>query len=64
MAWQLYTKFWTENSIGEHTEGPWVLRGTFDTKEDANAKANEYSRWSSTGGCWAWVKEVPSCPSA
>lgn len=52
-VYRVWTKFWTENSIGEQTEGPWVPREVFCTRWRAEEKAAEYR---SHGGCWAEVR--------
>lgn len=42
MPFELWVKRWTENSIGEQREGPWVFHGEFPTREAALREGERY----------------------
>lgn len=57
MKYRVWTKYWTENSCGEQSEGPWFSRGVFAVKEDAEFEARGLREWREDGGTFAKVEE-------
>ena len=57
MKYQVWTKYWHENDVGERGEGPWIRRGQFDKIEDAEADARGLHEIRNTGGTYTRVSE-------
>ena len=61
MKYKVYLQYWHENSIGEQSEGPCLLQGTFETETEAEALANKLREENprhdigSGGEAGAWV---------
>lgn len=62
-VFDVFVRNWSENPIGEQTDGPEILKATYPTRAEADACADRirvYREETMSGGAygnWVWVRE-------